>query len=170
MGTTTGAARPSRSAAAASSRRARRALPVVRPGQRVVQAGAGRGDRGRALRDGPPAPAPGSGGAAATHNFFQQPASSSAVYGNGGGGGGNAFMMPMGAVVAAADHGGQSSAYGGGDESGRLVVGYDGVVDPYAAMRSAYELSQGSSSSSVSVAKAANGYPDNWSSPFNGMG
>nr|CAE02944.3 OSJNBa0014K14.16 [Oryza sativa Japonica Group] len=112
----------------------------------------------------------GSGGAAATHNFFQQPASSSAVYGNGGGGGGNAFMMPMGAVVAAADHGGQSSAYGGGDESGRLVVGYDGVVDPYAAMRSAYELSQGSSSSSVSVAKAANGYPDNWSSPFNGMG
>ncbi|EEE61288.1 hypothetical protein OsJ_15374 [Oryza sativa Japonica Group] len=94
----------------------------------------------------------------------------SAVYGNGGGGGGNAFMMPMGAVVAAADHGGQSSAYGGGDESGRLVVGYDGVVDPYAAMRSAYELSQGSSSSSVSVAKAANGYPDNWSSPFNGMG
>uniref|UniRef100_A0A0E0KSI0 AP2/ERF domain-containing protein n=1 Tax=Oryza punctata TaxID=4537 RepID=A0A0E0KSI0_ORYPU len=107
------------------------------------------------------------GNGAATHNFFQQPASSSsAVYGNGGGGG-NAFMMPMGAVVAPADHG-QSSAYGGGDDGGRLV-GYDGVVDPYAAMRSAYELSQGSSSS-VSVVKAANGYPDNWSSPFNGMG
>ncbi|KAF0893059.1 hypothetical protein E2562_021320 [Oryza meyeriana var. granulata] len=115
----------------------------------------------------------GSGGA--THNFFQQPvSSSSAVYGNGGGGyhqgpAGNAFMMPMGAVVATADQG-QSSTYGG-DDDGRLV-GYDGVaavVDPYAAMRSAYELSQGSSSS-VSVAKAANGYPDNWSSPFNGMG
>ncbi|KAL5215843.1 hypothetical protein ABZP36_007244 [Zizania latifolia] len=115
-----------------------------------------------------------------SHNFFQQSVSS-AVYSNGGGAGyqlpaGNAFMMPMG-TVAAADQG-QSSCGGGygGDEGGRLV-GYDGVatggapgaVDPYAAMRSAYELSQGSSSVSV-VAKAANGYSDHWSSPFNGMG
>ncbi|XP_040379514.1 AP2-like ethylene-responsive transcription factor BBM2 [Oryza brachyantha] len=118
-------------------------------------------------------------GTGSTHNFLlQQPASSSAVYGNSGVGGGyqappggNAFMMPMGAVVATADHHRQSITYGG-DSDGRLA-GYDGVagvVDPYAAMRSAYELSQGSSSSSVSVAKAANGYPDNWSSPFNGMG
>ncbi|KAG8082594.1 hypothetical protein GUJ93_ZPchr0014g47190 [Zizania palustris] len=116
-----------------------------------------------------------------SHNFFQQ-SISSAVYSNGAGAGagyqvpaGNAFMMPMG-TVAAADQLGQSSY--GSDEGGRLV-GYDGVatvgapgaVDPYAAMRSAYELSQGSSSSVTTVvAKPANGYSDHWSSPFNGMG
>uniref|UniRef100_A0A0D9W6V4 AP2/ERF domain-containing protein n=1 Tax=Leersia perrieri TaxID=77586 RepID=A0A0D9W6V4_9ORYZ len=98
----------------------------------------------------------------ATHNFFQQQPPA-ALYG-----GGNAFMMPMGADQ------GQSSGGGGGGGAYGGDVGYGGgaVVDPYAAMRSAYELSQGSSSSSVSVAKAAaaNGFPDNWSSPFNGMG
>ncbi|KAL5214255.1 hypothetical protein ABZP36_003407 [Zizania latifolia] len=113
-----------------------------------------------------------------THNFFHQPAPTSAVYSNGSTAGyqvpgGNAFMMPMGTLVATDQ--GQSSGGGyGGDEDGRLVgydgvaVGAPGVVDPYAAIRSAYELSQGSSS--VSVAKAANGYSDHWSSTFNGMG
>ncbi|CAM0903916.1 unnamed protein product [Alopecurus aequalis] len=110
-----------------------------------------------------------------THNFFQLPASrTGAVYGNGGGAwyqglGGNAFMMPVGAAVDAADQG-----HNGGtattEDQGRLVVGYgaDGGVDPYAAMRRAYELAQGSSS--VSVAKVADGYSNNWSSPFSGMG
>uniref|UniRef100_A0ACD5UD29 Uncharacterized protein n=1 Tax=Avena sativa TaxID=4498 RepID=A0ACD5UD29_AVESA len=109
-----------------------------------------------------------------THNFFQLPASrSTAVYGNGGGTwyqglGGNAYMMPVGAAVEAADQG-QSGTTATAEE-GRLV-GYSadhGGVDPYAAMRRAYELSQGSSS--VSVAKVADGYSNNWSSPFSGMG
>uniref|UniRef100_A0ACD5V731 Uncharacterized protein n=1 Tax=Avena sativa TaxID=4498 RepID=A0ACD5V731_AVESA len=109
-----------------------------------------------------------------THNFFQLPASrSTAVYGNGGGTwyqglGGNAYMMPVGAAVEAADQG--HSGTTATAEEGRLV-GYSADhsgVDPYAAMRRAYELSQGSSS--VSVAKVADGYSNNWSSPFSGMG
>uniref|UniRef100_M8AZ41 AP2/ERF domain-containing protein n=1 Tax=Aegilops tauschii TaxID=37682 RepID=M8AZ41_AEGTA len=111
----------------------------------------------------------GSGGS--THNFFQ-PASRTAVYGNGGGGawyqglGGNAYMMPVGTVVDADQgHSGSTAT----TEEGRLVgYGAEAGVDPYAAMRRAYELSQGSSS--VSVAKVADGYSNNWSSPFNGMG
>jgi AP2-like factor (ANT lineage) len=108
-----------------------------------------------------------------THNFFQMPASRTAVYGNGGGAwyqglGGNAFMMPVGTTVEAGEHGHSGST--ATTEEGRLV-GYSadqGGVDPYAAMRRAYELSQGSSS--VSVAKVADGYSNNWSSPFSGMG
>ena len=110
-----------------------------------------------------------------THNFFQLPASrAGAVYGNGGGAwyqglGGNAFMMPVGTAVDATDqvHSGSTATT---EDQGRLVVAYgaDGGVDPYAAMRRAYELSQGSSS--VSVAKVADGYSNNWSSPFSGMG
>ncbi|KAM0869800.1 hypothetical protein ACQ4PT_040442 [Festuca glaucescens] len=108
-----------------------------------------------------------------THNFFQLPASRTAVYGNGGGAwyqglGGNAFMMPVGTTVDAGEQGHSGST--ATTEDGRLV-GYSadqGGVDPYAAMRRAYELSQGSSS--VSVAKVADGYSNNWSSPFSGMG
>ncbi|KAM0838724.1 hypothetical protein ACQ4PT_060790 [Festuca glaucescens] len=107
----------------------------------------------------------------AAHNFFQA-SSSSAVY-NGGGGyqqglGGNAYLMPASTVVAEQGHSSTATNQGStcsyGEEEGNKLIGYDammmastGGVDPYAA------------ASTVSVAKA-NGYANNWSSPFNGMG
>jgi AP2-like factor (ANT lineage) len=129
-------------------------------------------------------------GSAAAHNFFQA-SSSSAVYNSGGaasggyqglGGGGSSFLMPSNTVVAAADQGHSSTAnqgstcsYGDDHQEGKLI-GYDAMVaataaaggDPYAAARSGYQFSQGSGST-VSLARA-NGYSNNWSSPFNGMG
>ncbi|KAL6899402.1 hypothetical protein ACP4OV_006060 [Aristida adscensionis] len=123
------------------------------------------------------------GSAAAAHNFFQA-SSSSTVYNGGGGaasggyqglGGGGSFLMPSSTVVA--DQGHSSTANQGstcsyGDEEGK-IIGYDGMAvasagDPYAAARSGYQFSQGSGST-VSIARA-NGYSNNWSSPFNGMG
>ncbi|XP_047077425.1 AP2-like ethylene-responsive transcription factor AIL7 [Lolium rigidum] len=107
----------------------------------------------------------------AAHNFFQA-SSSSAVY-NGGGGyqqglGGNAYLMPASTVVAEQGHSSTATNQGStcsyGEEEGNKMIGYDammmastGGADPYAA------------ASTVSVAKA-NGYANNWSSPFNGMG
>ncbi|XP_066318875.1 AP2-like ethylene-responsive transcription factor PLT1 [Miscanthus floridulus] len=126
----------------------------------------------------------------AAHNFLQA-SSSSAVYNSGGGasggyhqglgGGGGSFLMPSSTVVAAADQGHSSTAnqgstcsYGDDHQEGKLI-GYDAMVaataaggDPYAAARSGYQFSQGSGST-VSIARA-NGYSNNWSSPFNGMG
>lgn len=123
------------------------------------------------------------GSAAAAHNFFQA-SSSSTVYNGGGyqglgggGGGGSSFLMPSSTVVAA-DQGHSSTANQGstcsygGDEEGNKLIGYDAMVasDPYAAARNGgYQFSQGSAASTVSIARA-NGYANNWSSPFNGMG
>ncbi|KAG2659796.1 AP2-like ethylene-responsive transcription factor PLT2 [Panicum virgatum] len=125
-------------------------------------------------------------GSAAHHNFFQA-SSSSTVYNGGaagyhqaglGGGGGGSFLMPSSTVVADQGHSstanqGSTCSYGD-DQEGKLV-GYDAMVatttaggDPYAAARSGYQFSQGSGST-VSIARA-NGYSNNWSSPFNGMG
>ncbi|KAJ1279961.1 hypothetical protein BS78_04G195400 [Paspalum vaginatum] len=122
-------------------------------------------------------------GSAAAHNFFQA-SSSSTVYNGGaangyqGLGGGGSFLMPSSTVVAA-DQGHSSTAnqgstcsYGDDHQEGKLI-GYDAMVataggDPYAAARSGYQLAQGSGST-VSIARA-NGYSNNWSSPFNGMG
>ncbi|KAL6634731.1 hypothetical protein ACP70R_027402 [Stipagrostis hirtigluma subsp. patula] len=118
----------------------------------------------------------------AAHNFFQA-SSSSTVYNGGaasgyqglGGGGGGSFLMPSSTVVA--DQGHSSTANQGstcsyGDEDGKLI-GYDAMVasagDPYATARSGYQFSQQGSGSTVSIARA-NGYSNNWSSPFNGMG
>ncbi|XP_051193776.1 AP2-like ethylene-responsive transcription factor BBM2 [Lolium perenne] len=107
----------------------------------------------------------------AAHNFFQA-SSSSAVYNGGGGGyqqglGGNAYLMPASTVVAEQGHSSTATNQGStcsyGEEEGNKLVGYDammmastGGADPYAP------------ASTVSVAKA-NGYANNWSSPFNGM-
>ncbi|RLM79863.1 protein BABY BOOM 1 [Panicum miliaceum] len=123
----------------------------------------------------------------AAHNFFQA-SSSSTVYNGGGGasaagyhqglgGGGGSFIMPSSTVVADQGHSstanqGSTCSYGD-DQEGKLI-GYDAMVataaggDPYAAARSGYQFSQGSGST-VSIARA-NGYSNNWSSPFNGMG
>jgi AP2-like factor, ANT lineage len=125
----------------------------------------------------------------AAHNFFQA-SSSSTVYNGGAGasggyqglGGGSSFLMPSSTVVAAADQGHSSTAnqgstcsYGDDHQEGKLI-GYDAAMvataaggDPYAAARNGYQFSQGSGST-VSIARA-NGYANNWSSPFNnGMG
>lgn len=107
----------------------------------------------------------------AAHNFFQA-SSSSAVYNGGGGGyqqglGGSAYLMPASTVVAEQGHSSTATNQGStcsyGEEEGNKLVGYDammmastGGADPYAP------------ASTVSVAKA-NGYANNWSSPFNGM-
>jgi AP2-like factor, ANT lineage len=118
-------------------------------------------------------------GSPAAHNFFQA-SSSSTVY-NGGGAAsgyhpdGNSFLMPSSTVVA--DQGHSSTANLGstcsyGDEDGNKLIGYGAMVasDPYAAARGGYQFSsQGSAASTVSIARA-NGYSNNWSSPFNGMG
>uniref|UniRef100_K3YQL5 AP2/ERF domain-containing protein n=1 Tax=Setaria italica TaxID=4555 RepID=K3YQL5_SETIT len=120
----------------------------------------------------------------AAHNFFQA-SSSSTVYNGGGasaagyqglgGGGGGSFLMPSSTVVA--DQGHSSTANQGstcsyGDDQDGKLIGYDAMAaaggDPYAAARSGYQFSQGSGST-VSIARA-NGYSNNWSSPFNGMG
>jgi AP2-like factor (ANT lineage) len=123
-------------------------------------------------------------GSAAAHNFFQA-SSSSTVY-NGGGastaagyqglGGGGSFLMPSSTVVA--DQGHSSTANQGstcsyGDDHDGKLIGYDAMAtaaggDPYAAARGGYQFSQGSGST-VSIARA-NGYSNNWDSPFNGMG
>jgi AP2-like factor, ANT lineage len=125
-------------------------------------------------------------GSPAAHNFFQASSSSSTVY-NGGGaaasgyhpgglGGGNSFLMPSSTVVA--DQGHSSTANNQGstcsyaDEDGNKLIGYDAMVasDPYAAARGGYQFSsQDSAASTVSIARA-NGYSNNWSSPFNGRG
>ncbi|XP_062217456.1 AP2-like ethylene-responsive transcription factor PLT1 [Phragmites australis] len=114
----------------------------------------------------------------AAHHFFQA-SSSSTVYNGGGASGyqglsGNSFLMPSSTVVDAQGHSStanQGSTCSYGDEEGKLI-GYDATVasagDPYAAARSGYQFSQGSGPT-VSVARA-NGYPNNWSSPFNGTG
>ncbi|KAM0921878.1 hypothetical protein ACQ4PT_006553 [Festuca glaucescens] len=106
----------------------------------------------------------------AARNFFQA-SSSYAVYNGGGGGyqqglGGNAYLMPASTVVAEQGHSSTATNQGSTcsfEEEGNKLVGYDammmastGGADPYAA------------ASTVSVAKA-NGYANNWSSPFNGM-
>ncbi|VAI58465.1 unnamed protein product [Triticum turgidum subsp. durum] len=107
----------------------------------------------------------------AAHNYFQA-SSSSTVYNGGGGGGyqqgtgGNAFLMPASAVVDEQGHSSTATNQGStcsyGDEEGKLNIGYDAMAmastgaDPYAA------------ASTVSIARA-NGYSNNWSSPFNGM-
>jgi AP2-like factor (ANT lineage) len=109
----------------------------------------------------------------AAHNLFQ-PSSSSTVYNGGGhqqGLGGNAFyMLPARSTVVAETEQGQGSTAtyqgstcGYGEEEGDKLTGYDAMAmastgaDPYAA------------AATVSVA-SANGYSNNWSSPFNGMG
>ncbi|RLM79318.1 hypothetical protein C2845_PM12G11800 [Panicum miliaceum] len=125
-------------------------------------------------------------GSAAAHNFFRA-SSSSTVY-NGGGasaagyhqglGGGGSFLLPSSTVVGDQGHSstanqGSTCSYGDDQQEGKLI-GYDAMVataaggDPYAAARSGYQFSQGSGST-VSIARA-NGYSNNWSSPFNGMG
>ena len=120
----------------------------------------------------------------AAHNFFQA-SSSSTVYNGGaagyhqaglGAGGAGSFLMPSSTVVADQGHSstanqGSTCSYGD-DQEGKLI-GYDAMVataggDPYAAARSGYQFSQGSGST-MSIARA-NGYSNNWSSPFNGMG
>ncbi|GJN21580.1 hypothetical protein PR202_gb09067 [Eleusine coracana subsp. coracana] len=123
------------------------------------------------------------------HNFFQA-SSSSTVYnggagyhqGIGGGGGGGSFLMAPSSTVVADQQGHSSTATNQGstctsygDEEGNKLMGYDAMVasggDPYAAARNGggYQFSQGSAASTVSIARA-NGYANNWSSPFNGMG
>jgi AP2-like factor, ANT lineage len=113
------------------------------------------------------------------HNFFRA-SSSSTVYNNGVGyqgglGGGTSFLMPSSTVVA--DQGNSSTANQGstcsyGDEEGTLI-GYEAMVasaggDPYVVTRGGYQFSsQGPTASTVSIARA-NGYSNNWSSPFNG--
>ncbi|KAM0832958.1 hypothetical protein ACQ4PT_064562 [Festuca glaucescens] len=107
----------------------------------------------------------------AAHNFFQA-SSSSTVYNDGGGYqqglGGNAYLMPASTVVAERAHSSTATNQGStcsyGEEEGNKLIGYDammmastGGADPYAA------------ASTVSIAKA-NGYANNWSSQFNGMG
>jgi AP2-like factor (ANT lineage) len=105
----------------------------------------------------------------AAHNFFQA-SSSSTVYNGGGyqqGVGGNPFYMPASTVVAEQGHSSTATNQGStcsyGEEEGNKLIGYDAMAmastgaDPYAA------------ASTVSVARA-NGYSNNWSSPFNGMG
>jgi AP2-like factor (ANT lineage) len=75
--------------------------------------------------------------------------------------------MPASTVVAEQGHSSTATNQGStcsyGEEEGNKLVGYDammmastGGADPYAP------------ASTVSVAKA-NGYANNWSSPFNGM-
>ncbi|XBH63199.1 hypothetical protein VPH35_117233 [Triticum aestivum] len=107
----------------------------------------------------------------AAHNYFQA-SSSSTVYNGGGvggyqqGTGGNAFLMPASTVVDEQGHSSTAANQGStcsyGDEEGKLNLGYDAMAmastgaDPYAA------------ASTVSIARA-NGYSNNWSSPFSGM-
>ncbi|KAF8693771.1 hypothetical protein HU200_039194 [Digitaria exilis] len=110
----------------------------------------------------------------AAHNFFQ----ASSSYNNGGGasyqglgGGGSSFLMPSSTVVAGDQGHSSTASYGDEHQEGKLI-GYDAMAggDPYgaAAARSGYQFSQGSGST-VSIARA-NGYSNNWSSHFNGMG
>ncbi|CAL4886720.1 unnamed protein product [Urochloa decumbens] len=127
------------------------------------------------------------------HNFFQASSSSAAVYsggaagyhqglGGGSGGGGSFLMAPSSTVVADQGHSsstanqGSTCSYGGGDDQEGKLIGYDAMAvataggDPYAAAaRSGYQFSSQGSGSTVSIARA-NGYSNNWSSPFNGMG
>ncbi|XP_037447409.1 AP2-like ethylene-responsive transcription factor PLT2 [Triticum dicoccoides] len=104
----------------------------------------------------------------AAHNYFQA-SSSSTVYNGGGyqqGTSGNAFLMPASTVVDEQGHSSTATNQGStcsyGDEDGKLNLGYDAMAmastgaDPYAA------------APTVSIARA-NGYSNNWSSPFNGM-
>ncbi|CAM0945256.1 unnamed protein product [Alopecurus aequalis] len=104
----------------------------------------------------------------AAHNFFQA-SSSSTVYNNGGyqqGLGGSAFIMPASTVVAEQGHGSaatnERSPCSYGVEEGNKLIEYDAMTmastsaDPYAV------------ASTVSVARA-NGYSNNWSTPFSGM-
>ncbi|CAL5020924.1 unnamed protein product [Urochloa decumbens] len=124
------------------------------------------------------------------HNFFQASSSSAAVYsgaGGGyhqglGGGGGSFLMAPSSTVVADQGHSsstanqGSTCSYGGGEDQEGKLIGYDAAMvatgggDPYgAAARSGYQFSSQGTGSTVSIARA-NGYSNNWSSPFNGMG